>query len=154
MSSTEGQVAGGDGVLPDSYWGEQSTDRLDSPLSSCISNGNRSINTHFIQEKKCNGYWHTKTENMKQLSFMAVMIINLWLIIPRVYLFERQKYQLKYITSCFCFWQKNVWNQRTRLHCLTRWKEGYVVVSGILSFIWRYKYRLYLPTNKEKNFFF
>lgn len=22
----------GDGVLPDSYWGEQSTDRLDSPL--------------------------------------------------------------------------------------------------------------------------
>lgn len=56
MSSTEGQVAGGDGVLPDSYWGEQSTDRLDSPLSSCISNENRSINTHFIQEKKCNGY--------------------------------------------------------------------------------------------------
>lgn len=56
MSSTEGQVPWGDGVQPDSYWGEQSTDRLDSPLSSCISNGNRSINTHFIQEKKCNGY--------------------------------------------------------------------------------------------------
>lgn len=28
MSSTEGQVPGGDGVVPDSYWGEQSTDRM------------------------------------------------------------------------------------------------------------------------------
>lgn len=50
--SRSGQVPGRDGVVHDSYWGEQSIDgQRDSPLSSCISNGNRSINTHFIQEK-------------------------------------------------------------------------------------------------------
>lgn len=50
--SRSGQVPGRDGVVHDSHWGEQSIDgQRDSPLSSCISNGNRSINTHFIQEK-------------------------------------------------------------------------------------------------------